>query len=232
LVAEGTNLKWFLNELDIKSYATLTPSTEKENVTTYYVSQTNIFGCESVKAKTIVTVGPLATATISGDRTMFVGDSTLLNVSITGEFPVNFTLSDGRSFVANNHPYILEVRPLKSTTYALKEVRNACGLGTISGSAKIIVLEPLAGEEPLENIVKVFPNPTSELLIVEFLAVQSNHTSISLCDLNGRILQEKSIKTVGTQQEIFGISQYSAGNYFLKINIDKVVLVKKVVINR
>lgn len=230
LVANGTNLKWFLNELDIKSSPSITPSTEKEGVATYYVSQTNAFGCESSKSKTTVSIRPLATAVISGDRTMVIGDSTLLNVNFTGELPVNFTLSDGRSFIANSNPFILEVRPSKSTTYALKEVKNTCGLGSVSGSAKITILNPLAGEEPLDNAVKVFPNPTSEQLIVEFLAIPSSNTSISLSDLNGKILQQKTIKTAGNHQEIFDIKHYSAGNYFLKLTINKQSVIKKIVI--
>ena len=230
LSAIGTNLKWFFNEFDIKSSPSLTPSTEKEGVTTYYVSQSNAFGCEGPKAKTTVVVRPLATATISGDKTMIIGDSTLLNVAITGELPANFTLSDGRSFNAEKSPFLLEVRPLISTTYALKEVKNSCGLGSISGSAKIVIVSPLAGEEQNDNAVNVFPNPASEQLIIEFLATSSTNTNITLSDLSGRVLQQKNIKTTGNHQEIFDVKQYSAGSYFLKFNIDEQIFVRKVII--
>jgi hypothetical protein len=230
LLADGINLKWFLNEFDIKSSAILIPSTSKEGISTYYVSQTNVFGCESKKAKTTVTIRPLATATISGDRTMIIGDSTLLNVNITGEFPVYFTLSDGRSFVANQNPFILEVRPSKSTIYSLKDVKNSCGLGSISGSAKIAILDPLSEEEPIGTLIKVFPNPASEQFTVEFSAIPSSNTSILLFDLNGKILQQKNIKTIGKQQETFDVRNYSTGNYFLRINIDKQSAVKKIII--
>ena len=231
LVADGTNLKWFLNEFDIKSFATLIPSTEKEGVSACYVSQTNAFGCEGPKAKTTVTVRSLAAATISGDRTMIVGDSTLLNVNITGDLPADFTLSDGRSFVLSKNPFILEVRPTKSTTYFLKEVKNSCGLGNVSGSAKVTILDPLAGEESLENTIKVFPNPASQQLFVEFLSVKGSNTSISLSDLTGKILQQKNIETVGKHQDRFDIKHYPTGSYFLKFNIDKQVFVKKIIIN-
>jgi hypothetical protein len=155
LLADGTNLKWFINDFDIKSYSTLTPSTEREGSTNFYVSQSNAFGCESQKSKTTVMIRPLPTATISGDRTMLLGDSTFLSVNLTGDFPVSFTLSDGRSFNTNSSPFVLEVRPSKSTTYALKEVRNTCGLGGFLGSAKITILEPLAGEESVSAISEI-----------------------------------------------------------------------------
>ncbi len=230
LPASGTNLKWYVNDYDLKSYATFTPSTERVGASTYYVSQTNGFGCESQKAKTTVNIRPLATAVISGDRAMLVGDSTQLNVTFTGELPANFTLSDGRAFLATSNPFILEVRPTKSTTYALKEVKNVCGLGSISGSAKITILEPLAGEELFNNTVKIFPNPASEQLIVAFSANPSSNISITLSDLNGKILQQKNIKTVGEHQEIFDVKGYSAGSYFLKLNVDRQVFIKKIVI--
>ncbi len=232
LQANGTNLKWFLNETDLRSYPTITPFTEKEGVSTYFVSQTNAFGCEGKKAKTTVTIRPLAVASISGDRAMFVGDSTILNVNVTGEFPINFTLSDGRSFIANKTPFILEVRPSKSTTYELKEVKNSCGLGLISGSAKIIILEPLAGEEPLNELVKVYPNPASEQLFIEFSANKNAKTSIEFYDLTGKTLQTKSQKTTGKHQESLDLRQYSAGIYFLKLTIDKQVFVRKILVER
>ncbi len=228
-MADGTNLKWFLNEFDIKSFPTLTPPTDKEGTLTYYVSQSNTFGCEGQKAKTSVTVRLLATALLSGDRAMLNGDSTLLNVNITGDLPASFTLSDGRSFITNISPFILEVKPSSSTIYTIKEINNSCGLGNVLGSAKVTILQPLANEEI--NSLKVFPNPASNQLIVEFLAGPNNHTSISLFDLNGKILQEKAIKTSGNHQETLDIRQYATGSYFLKINIDKQVFVKKIIID-
>lgn len=232
LTAEGTNLKWYINDFDVRSYSTLTPMTEREGSTNYYVSQTNAFGCESSKAKTSVTIRPLPTATISGDRTMLLGDSTFLNVNLTGDFPVSFTLSDGRSFSTNSSPFILEVRPSKSTTYALKEVKNTCGLGGFSGSAKITILEPLAGEESVSEIAEIFPNPAHEQLVIKFSAAPSSNTSISLSDLNGKVLQQKKIKSVGENQETIDVSQYVAGSYFLKLKINNQVVVKKIIIEK
>ncbi|WP_435353460.1 zinc-dependent metalloprotease [Emticicia sp. SJ17W-69] len=229
LVAEGTNLKWFLNEYDIKSFASIIPPTDREGTFAYYVSQTDAFGCEGPKAKTNVTIRFLATAMISGDRTMLIGDSTLLNINIMGDLPASFTLSDGQAFITDSSPFILNIKPLKSTTYTLKEVNNSCGLGNVSGSAKITILEPLANEEI--NSFKVFPNPSHNQLIVELLANSNRHTSITLIDLNGKILQEKSINNTGNHQETLDISQYATGNYFLKITIDRQFFVKKIVID-
>lgn len=232
LTAIGTNLKWYTGELDIKPFLNITPPTGNVGILSYFVSQSNSYGCESKKAKINVTIIPLATATISGDASLLNGDSTLLKVNLTGELPAELKLSDGRSFIANQTPFIIEVKPSKSTTYTLKEIKNSCGLGFINGSAKITILEPLAAEEPVENIVNIFPNPTSEQFVVEFFKTTSKNAGISITDINGRIIQERKLKGIGKQEEIFNIDHYSSGIYLIKSFFDDKTIIKKIVIEK
>lgn len=232
LTAIGTNLKWYTGELDIKPFLNITPPTGNIGILSYFVSQSNSYGCESKKAKINVTIIPLATATISGDASLLNGDSTLLKVNLTGELPAELKLSDGRSFIANQTPFIIEVRPSKSTTYTLKEIKNSCGVGFINGSAKITILEPLAAEEPVENIVNIFPNPTSEQFVVEFFKTTPKNASISITDVNGRIMQERKLKGIGKQEEVFNINHYSSGIYLIKSFFDDKTIIKKIVIEK
>lgn len=232
LTANGKNLKWYLGEYDVKSFDAITPPTGKEGQYIYYVSQTNTFGCESQKIKTTVNIIPLVNATISGDVAMMKGDSTLLKINILGELPTEIKLSDGRSFICNQSPFSIEVRPTKSSIYTIKEAKNSCGVGFISGSAKITILEPLASEDIYSEFVKVFPNPVSEQIFVDFLVTTNKNNFISLLDSQGRILEHKEIKSAGQQQENFIINNYSSGIYFIKISIDKRVSIKKIMIER
>ncbi len=232
LTAIGTNLKWYTGELDIKPFLNIIPPTGNVGILSYFVSQSNSYGCESKKAKINVTIIPLATATISGDASLLNGDSTLLKVNLTGELPAELKLSDGRSFIANQTPFMIEVRPSKSTTYTLKEIKNSCGVGFINGSAKITILEPLAAEEPVENIVNIFPNPTSEQFVVEFFKTTPKNAGISITDINGRIMQERKLKGIGKQEEIFDINQYSSGIYLIKSFFDDKTIIKKIVIEK
>lgn len=232
LTAIGTNLKWYTGELDIKPFLNITPPTGNVGTLSYYVSQSNSYGCESKRAKINVTVIPLATALISGDAAIVNGDSTLLNVNLTGELPAALKLSDGRSFIANQSPFIIEVRPSKSTTYSIKEIKNSCGLGLANGSAKITILEPLAAEDEYLETVKVFPNPTSEQFVVEFINHTPKNSSIIITDISGKKIQERSLKTIGKQHEIFDVSNYPAGVYLIKTNFDKSVSTKKIIIEK
>jgi hypothetical protein len=232
LTAVGTNLKWYTGELDIKPFLNITPPTGNVGISSYFVSQSNSYGCESKKAKINVSIIPLATATISGDASLLNGDSTLLKVNLTGELPAELKLSDGRSFIANQTPFIIEVRPSKSTTYTLKEIKNSCGVGFINGSAKITILEPLSAEEPVENIVNIFPNPTSEQFVVEFFKTTPKNAGISITDINGRIMQERKLKGIGKQEESFNINHYSSGIYLIKSFFDDKTIIKKIVIEK
>lgn len=232
LTAVGTNLKWYTGELDIKPFLNITPPTGNVGTSSYFVSQSNSYGCESKKAKINVTIIPLATATISGDASLLNGDSTLLKVNLTGELPAELKLSDGRSFIANLNPFVIEVRPSKSTTYTLKEIKNSCGVGFINGSAKITILEPLAAEESTENIVNIFPNPTREQFVVEFFKTTPKNSGISIIDMNGKIIQERKLKGIGKQEEFFNINQYPSGIYLIKTFFDDKTIIKKVAIEK
>lgn len=232
LTATGTNLKWYTGELDVKPFLNITPPTGNTGTFSYYVSQSNSYGCESKKAKINVTIIPLATAIISGDVSMLKGDSTLLDVNLTGELPIELKLSDGRSFVCNKTPFSIEVRPTKSTTYSIKEIKNSCGIGLVNGSAKITILEPLADEEVVTEQVKVYPNPTTEQVFVEFVSSTSQNSSINIIDVGGKIIQTRNLKGLGKQHEVFDVSNYSAGIYFIKTDFDKRISIKKLIIEK
>lgn len=232
LTATGTNLKWYTGELDVKPFLNITPPTGNTGTFSYYVSQSNSYGCESKKAKINVTIIPLATAIISGDVSMLKGDSTLLDVNLTGELPIELKLSDGRSFVCNKTPFSIEVRPTKSTTYSIKEIKNSCGVGFVNGSARITILEPLADEEAVKEQVKVYPNPTTEQVFVEFVSSVSQNSSINIIDVGGKTIQTRNLKGLGKQHEVFDVSNYSAGIYFIKTNFDKRISIKKIIIEK
>ncbi|CAH0995883.1 hypothetical protein EMA8858_02011 [Emticicia aquatica] len=232
LFAEGTNLKWYMSELDIKSFQSITPPTGNEGVLNYYVSQTNAYGCESKKIKTTVTIKPLILALINGDATVLKGDSALIQINFTGELPAEIKLSDGRTFVCNQNPFTIEVKPLQSSTYTLKEVQNACGFGTVLGSATITISEPLATEENSVELINVYPNPTNQQVNIDFLVASTKSSNIILSDNNGKVLQQKRLLSSESQQEIFDFKTYSSGIYFLKIIHDKKTIIKKIVLEK
>src|SRR5690606_37885570 len=80
-----------------------------------------------------------ASATLIGTQTINAGQSANLSVSFTGDVPYTLVFN-GQTYanVANN-PFIIPVSPAATTTYTLTSVSNACGAGTVSGSAVVTV---------------------------------------------------------------------------------------------
>ena len=232
LKAAGTNIKWYIDEFDLKSYNSLVPSTTKEGTFTYYVTQTNSNGCESNKARVDVNIKAVPTAILSGDNTILLGDSTALKVNITGGFPASVTLSDGKNFAISANPFVLGVKPAQTTTYQLTEVKNTCGAGVVSGSARIIILEPLATEETVKDGIRLFPNPASEQLTVEFLSSQPATSVISLVDMTGKVLQQNVSKVNQGKQEFLDLTPYNTGSYIVRIKVGEKIISKKVAIDK
>jgi Secretion system C-terminal sorting domain len=84
-------------------------------------------------------IRPRPTAAISGNSTINVGQAASLNLTFTGDAPFTYTLSNGTTGVASVSSAALSVMPAATTTYTLQSVTNACGAGTVTGSAKINV---------------------------------------------------------------------------------------------
>ena len=66
-------------------------NTDRSSVTTYYVTQTDNFGCESANSLLEVRVATKATARLTGDGAIYPGDSTAIRVRLTGDGPWSFT---------------------------------------------------------------------------------------------------------------------------------------------
>lgn len=117
-------------------------------VTTYnLVSVTNSFcNTGAVSGQAIVNQMPMPTASISGTQSLCNGQSGQLTVVLTGTAPWNFVWTDGTNVnTVMGHTasvYIVSVTPTSTRTYTLNSVSDACGTGTVSGSAVLTVVQP------------------------------------------------------------------------------------------
>ncbi len=88
----------------------------------------------------VVTVGSctLPTATLTGTQTITAGQTANLSVALTGVAPWSIVMN-GTTYTASVSPFSISVNPNITTTYALTNVSNSCGVGTVSGSAVVTV---------------------------------------------------------------------------------------------
>jgi photosystem II stability/assembly factor-like uncharacterized protein len=137
---------------------------------------------------------------------------------------------DGKTFV----PLTQHNKGIFSTTdeapqygtnyYRLKIVGNDNRI-TYS-SIKTVIFEGLKN-----NNFKIYPNPTSDRLNIEFIAERPQTVELELMNVNGQIVYSYKLDgTEGNNRLFFNTSQFPAGLYTLKIKQDKVVSVQKIVL--
>ena len=90
-----------------------------------------------------------ATAAISGQQTINIGERADLRVQFTGSAPWSYQISGGNAETTSTNPLIINLKPTQSSTYSLTSVSNVCGNGTITGAPRITVIPRLsAGRLP------------------------------------------------------------------------------------
>lgn len=79
--------------------------------------------------------------------------------------------------------------------------------------------------------VRLFPNPTSTVLNVRFQLPKEDQVSISLSDLQGKLLMTKNIgtKTAGEHLETLDLSGLPQGNYLCRISGQQQTITKQVI---
>jgi hypothetical protein len=79
--------------------------------------------------------------------------------------------------------------------------------------------------------VNVFPNPTSELLVIQLLDLNRENTNISLYDTNGKLIESTTVYP-GATIGFFDTKTFYAGHYILKISNTTGTTTRKVVIEK
>ncbi|HPO61758.1 MAG TPA: choice-of-anchor Q domain-containing protein [Candidatus Kapabacteria bacterium] len=116
-------------------------------ITTVYTIIDVTDGCNNSVEGTgsaTITINPLPTAEISGDATICFGESTVLNVVMTGNGPFTLEFSDG--FVAediNSFTYQREVSPTETTIYTITAIIDACNTNIAGTGSATVTVNPL-----------------------------------------------------------------------------------------
>ena len=82
------------------------------------------------------------------------------------------------------------------------------------------------GLNELTNIASVYPNPTSDLVTIEFTGIIEG-AELQLCDVQGRILLTKIVLS---NKETISVGQFETGTYFISIKGTKQAIVKQIII--
>lgn len=107
----------------------------------------------------------------------------------------------------------------------IEEWRSGIKIGSVIRDMQFEVVDKLTGIADLsENSIKIYPNPTSDIIRFDFAGNEIGH--IKVLNLSGKIIMEKtSVK----RNETLNLSKFPAGMYFILIQTDKETLVLKLI---
>ncbi|QKZ15272.1 metallophosphoesterase [Spirosoma sp. KUDC1026] len=174
-----------------------------------------------------IAISVLPTATITGSATVTQGQSATLLLNLTGSGPWRGTLSDGTAYSATASPTFIAVQPGQSTQYTITSVENGCGVGTGSGQALVTVLIPTEVEPFAGGQLRVFPNPTQDVVYVELSIPQRKEIAVNLRDVQGRTVYQKQTGLASQFKEAITLPEVN-GTYLLTIQVGKEVITRKV----
>ncbi len=118
------------------------------SATTYTLTNVSDAACSNTATGSVtVDIYTTPTVVISGDADICSGDATNLTFTFTGTPPYDFTYFDGTTSQnitgINANPYTISVNPTNSTSYSVTAFNDANCTGTYSGSANIVIHEPV-----------------------------------------------------------------------------------------
>ena len=204
LEVTGTSITWYS---DAALTTVIPASTIAVNGTTYYATQT-IDSCESETALAItVTVEePCNTAAPTGDSVQSLSQGqTLADLQVTGTNLKWYSDSALMNEIAST------TVATTGTTYYVTQTIDSCE----STSALAITVDVALDNNSLDIVdLKVYPNPTSDVLNIDYKTVI---TKVSIFDINGR--QVGSYELNATTNSI-SVDALSSGTYLLKIQTE------------
>lgn len=209
--APGASLTWYanLNGNAINS-ATLALTG------TYYVTQT-LNGCTSEKFAIAVTVNA-APGIPTGDTTQgFALGDTLedLNVNIVPGATVTWYILDNGSYIPVNATTELE----DGATYYVSQSLNTCE----SGRLAITVSNSVSRDEFGIADLKVFPNPTRDIITV---ANNGIITRVAVVNIMGQTVIDRQVNAETVQIDL---SDLAGGNYILQVQSEGAAATIKVI---
>ena len=145
------------------------------------------------------------------------------------------------SFYPTSNQFKQEVVPLSSlvsSTNVLFKFKFTTDVGSsnnfyiddINLSSTVTSITEKEGD--LKNVI-IFPNPAIENVTIAFDLLESKSVEINVCDVLGRVVKSIAKQTVpsGLNNLSIPVNNLSKGIYFIKINVDEVISLQKVIID-
>ncbi|MFK7947477.1 MAG: T9SS type A sorting domain-containing protein [Saprospiraceae bacterium] len=135
--------------------------------------------------------------------------------------PATVTYVNGTSNTSQNPEVTFDVAGVYDVSLT---VTNFFGTDDTTTLDYITVSWPVSTTNLVEdNNFKLYPNPTSDILTLEYMLSQKEEVNIAIHDVQGRqvVSLQSETQTAGQQQAVFNLKEYNLTNgvYFVKMNI-------------
>ncbi|MDX1941926.1 MAG: T9SS type A sorting domain-containing protein [Saprospiraceae bacterium] len=122
------------------------------------------------------------------------------------------------------------IQGLNPGNYTL-EITDANGCTFRSGGL-VVGMTTAVNDPVLQEQIKIFPNPTSGKLYVQFDFDENKEVIIQIHDMLGKLLLQTKPKMISKQAQELNLSQYPSGLYLLKIKINQHIITQKITLSR
>jgi hypothetical protein len=200
----GNSLVWYGTSATggVSSTTAPIPSTSTAGTYIYYVSQKHsISSCESPRTALVVTVNQNP---IKPNITRDVNNNLVSSATLGNQWYTDTTAVITGQTVQTYKPTI-------TGYYAVKVTSNNCGSPF---SDRYYYLVTALANFTYGQFIHLYPNPTSDDLIVDFNLTGQSQVSMKIIDANGKLVISKNKISQGSK---LNVSQLSRGIYFVQV---------------
>ncbi|PHR26783.1 MAG: hypothetical protein COA38_14190 [Fluviicola sp.] len=118
---------------------------------------------------------------------------------------------DGIGFSQDLNYYQFNDRDIRSgkVYYQLEQV-------DINGHRELSELIALDRKAGHEGLIAAYPNPTTGIITTEVNGISGSKGVLSVTNMNGTLIQQKTVYTTGIEKHQFDLSNYEPGMYFVR----------------
>ena len=208
--------------------------------TSYYAAISALCGNGTVESEYSDTI-QFTTATCAVPTAVTTGNITATTVTVSWNGSAqsyeieygdrNFNRGEGTKITVNGTTH--QITGLESDHMYTLYVRAICEAGIMSDYSSQVDFDTPAGEG-FDAVnggmnVSIYPNPTTSATTIALSGV-NGEVSITIVDMNGRIVMSDSMSCEGDCTKTMEVSGLAQGAYFVRLNGDNVNMVKKLVV--
>ena len=169
------------------------------------------------------------------DLRTFKGERVLVRFRYGSPDPLPNSLNDSyQGWFIDDVEYMDLLAYQSEACVTTSEGDEACAFATDGGTV-VEVAQLNTAVDNLEDkglLFQVFPNPAGDYLNISLVSEQSEASTISLFNMNGQQVVQKSIQLGNTPQTIpFNVADLAGGFYFVEVRTASGVAMKKVILD-